>query len=696
MTEQNRNLSRSTRRGAVVLFLDLLIVSLGMNAPCAMAADAPRDPENLLREAHFLEVTLGDAAAAALLYRETLSQPALAPRLATLAHLRLGICLQIQEDWAGAERELRMVVDRFPGESEAVATARRHLGGSPRDPARFMPPEVILYAELVEPARQVSFLSDLIRGTPLENPVDSPFVPQPSSPSGSGSDGEPSPPQAHSTAPPSAALPSGGGPPGDGIEQLRAFLNLTALRELGKIEGIAFGITAAGEGPPGLLFVLLPGPSEISRALVKAALAAAMSGAAPESVEGMRVFALKRQTLHAAVDERQDVVLLGDRRDVVVDAIRRSSRPARPSTEGAPTLPALRALSEIEDFRRAQSARAGSMIFLYADREKALAALLAQVPEGDRAAFGEVRRLLGLDHLHAVAATVARSGEDLRLTLRAGIDAGRHPLWPTVQTPPLLESGLATVPAESLGFFVTSIGGGERRWKRLVALFEPIVRGLPEKAGGKELRGIFDFLTVGIGMDFGREFLEEMRSLVVHAPDPPGFPHHLSFCLEAEFKDGDAAAAKVESILAALARGLFGAEAPVRFQDEEPRAGMKLRFIEPVPGLRILYARAGGTIIVSPLAEVVRRAAETRTARGTPARATIPAFASKALYLRPQAIRRFSGEGKGRGFFDVLAAHLPHVIFFSEETPEGIALELRVPGATQAIQATLRELPRAK
>ncbi len=647
---------------------------------------APRDPENLLREAYFLEVTLGDAAAAAALYRETLSQPALPPRLAALAHLRLGICLQVQEDWAGAERELRMVVDRYPGESDAVATARRHLGSSPRDPARFMPPEVIFYAELVEPARQVSFLSDLIRGTPLENPVDSHLVAPPSSPSATAPSAEPRPP-----APPSSTPPAG-----DGIEQLRAFLNITALRELGKIEGIAFGMTAAGDGPPGLLFVLLPGPSEITRALVKAALAAAMGGAAPESVEGMRVFSLKRQPLHAAVDERQDVVLLGDRRDVVVDAIRRAAHPASSSPAGSGDDPALPALSEVEDFRRAQSARAGSMIFLYADRETALAALLSQVPEENRAAFGNARRLLGLDHLHAVAATVARSGEELRLTLRAGIDAGKHPLWPTVQTPPLLENGLATVPAESLGFFATSVSGGERRWKNLVALLGPIARDLPEKSGGKELRGLFDFLTLGVGMDFGRDFLEEMRSLVVHVPDPPGFPPHLSFCIEAEFNDGDAAAVKMESILAALARTFFGPEAPVRIQDEEPRAGMKLRFIEPVPGLRLLYARAGGTIVVSPLAEVVRRAIETRAARGAPARATIPAFASKALFLRPQAIRRLLGDEKGRSFFDLLAGHLPHVIFFSEETPDGIALELRVPGATQAIQATLRELPRAK
>src|SRR6185369_2180246 len=94
----------------------LFSLALALWPRSAPAAAPPEDLEALLREAFFTEVTLCDAAGAALLYRDLLGRPGLPLRISALAHLRLGICLLERQEGAAAEREFKTVVERFPGE----------------------------------------------------------------------------------------------------------------------------------------------------------------------------------------------------------------------------------------------------------------------------------------------------------------------------------------------------------------------------------------------------------------------------------------------------------------------------------------------------------------------------------------------------------------------------------------------------
>jgi hypothetical protein len=616
-------------------------------------------PEDLLREAFLLEVGRSDPAAAAALYREVLALPGLAPRTAVLARLRLGICLDLAGDRTAAEAELRSVCRDHSGEADATAAARRRLGQSPRDPARFMPPGVILYCEMVEMSRQVSFLSDLIRGTILENPVDSHLL------GGAGS------PEASDGAPPQ-------------IHQLRSLLNVPFLKELGKIEGIAFGATSLDMDRPAWLLVFLPGSSDLSRAVIHAVLSGVMDPSPPESLEGMRIFKLKRERIHAALDEKEEVFLLGADRQMVVDAIRRAAGGA-----GAPE-----SLAGVDDFRRAQAARAGSMLFAYADRERSMAALRAATAESALPSFDEARRLLGLDHLRAVAATLARAGDDLRLTLRARVDRTRHPLWSNLSTPPLGRDAFAFVPERAPLYFATAAVDGERRWRTFRAEVEPLLAGIRDKEGGAKARDLFAFLD-GLPLDFGRDFLGEIRSVAIAIPPHLSFPRELSIFAVLGFEDGDRAAPRVEALLEAVARKAFGPDVRAAFREEEPRGSVRLRSFEARQGFKVLYAREGSTFVLSPLAATVLDAVDARTKGAEEPRVLVPALASKVFVLRPQALWALAAR-EPKDPAEAFSALCPLAIFLTEEAPEGFAVEARIPGATSVIRKVLQELPKLR
>jgi hypothetical protein len=627
----------------------------------------PRDPEDLLREAFYAEVVRCDPREALALYRAALARPAIPARAAGVAHLRAGICLHLLEDFAAAEAEFRTVTADFPGEADAVLTARRYLGHAPRDPSRFMPPDVAFYTELVEPGRQAGFLSDVIRGTPLENPVDSYLLARPGSTPQS---------QAAEGAPPEAAPQ---------LEQLRAILNLSVLKELQKIEGIAIGSTSLDAARPGWLLVFLPGSSDLSRVLIKSILPAAMDRAVPETLNGLRIFKLKKDALHVAMDEAEEVLLLGASREIVMDAIRRGV----PGGAG----PRPPSLSEVEDFRRAQAARSGSMLFVYADRQKLVSAIRAGTPPGERGAFDEVCRLLGLDQLRSLAATVARTGDDLRITIRSRLDPERHPLWPVFRTPPLGQGLMSFVPEGSLFFLASGLTEGSSRWTRLRAALEPVIGGLPASPERLSISDLLRFLDVDLGLDFGSDILDELRGVVFGAPPRVRFPGEASFYVLLEFRDGETAQPRVEKLLAALARRTFGPDASAEFKDDPPRGDVRLRAFEPRPGFRILYARQGSTFILSPLWAVILDCLDARSSGPSFDRAQAPALASKVLVLAPQALRARNGPRPPRDEGDLLLSHLPRAIFFTEESPDALAVELRIPGMTQVLRETLKELP---
>jgi hypothetical protein len=418
-----------------------------------------------------------------------------------------------------------------------------------------------------------------------------------------------------------------------------------------------------------------------------------MEPAPPETVEGMRIFKLKQDPLHLAVSDREEVVLLGSSREMVEQAILREAR--RPPDGLEPG--AAGSLAELEDFRRAQAARAGSLLFAYADREKLVEALRAKMRDSDLAAFDEARRLLGLDHLRAVGATLARTGDDLRITLRARVDPERHPLWGIVRTPPLGGAGLRFVPEDALAFSTSGFVDGEERWSRLRAALAPLVAGLPENGGGKDVRSLFQALDGGLSTDSGRELLRQLKGATLVVPAKLQWPPQLSFYLVLEFPDGDRPAVLLEKLLGAFSRRIFRLDAPPKFSDEPGPTppGIGFRAAEPVAGFQLLYAREGGLFILSPNAQVVRGAASLPPAAGRPTRgrALVPPLASKALVFRPRAIRSLAGPAKYSDPVDALVGHLPHAVFFTEEATDGLAIELRLPGATEAIRETLKDLP---
>ena len=91
----------------------------------------------------------------------------------------------------------------------------------------------------------------------------------------------------------------------------------------------------------------------------------------------------------------------------------------------------------------------------------------------------------------------------------------------------------------------------------------------------------------------------------------------------------------------------------------------------------------------------LRDAVGARTRREEAPRALVPALASKAFVLRPQALWPHGG---GEPLHPAIAfsSVCPLAVLLTEEAPGGFAVEARIPGATAVIRRVLRELPKMR
>ncbi len=643
------------------------------------AAGAASIPQ-LLQDAFYQEVAMNDPERALRLYDQALARPEISDGDAARAHLRKGICFHLQGKWEEAEKEFQTVADRYPGEAEARRIAERYLGsGSPHDPARFMPPETLIYLELVNPGEQAGFLSELIRGTPFENPVDYYLS------------------VADEKGPASSRLPR---PPEQTVRQLRAVLNLGFIKELQKIEGLAIGFSSIDESRADFLAVFLPGSSDLSRGLIKAILAEAIEELAG-SIEGMSIFRMRRNEaaerngapgvpLFLALDSREETVLVGTPRETVEEAIRRQ----RTKTPAG-------SLATLVDYRRAQSARAGSLIFTYLQGEKLLPEIRARIPAGGRREFETVSTLLGIEHLRSVSLTLSRLGDAFRLALRSQFDRQSQPVWESLHTP-VLESGiLRFIPRRSPAFLAFSVSQLTERLRRLKEAGSRALPELLESVPGELLRLLDDPKTAA-GQENGKSAGPEpsLRNLALVWAGKAATGPVPALYLVLEFQGGEMSTAAYEERLKKISAALFRNLASTQFRDGPRLAAgglgeALLRVVEPAPGWQAGYARIGGVFLLSPFASTLEEAIE-RIGAGDVYRAEeLPVAARKVLYLKPKDIIE-QLQKPGGSALEINAAKIlskiPKAILHTQESPQGFSIELTVPEAAPILRSLLNSV----
>ncbi|MBI4601428.1 MAG: hypothetical protein HY721_05630 [Planctomycetes bacterium] len=653
---------------APALALAALLGTLGPLEPAAA-----QSPELLFEEALYREAAAADPSGAVRAYRAVIDAPGVSPRLAARARLRLGVCLLLAGDEDAAGEQLAAVLAHPGADPELVRAARRYLRQpAPEDPARFVPSDVALYAEVVEPRENVRGLSALLEGTPFQNPVDY-YVTELAR--RAGDDAAWPPPESTLRVVPEAA----------------AFLNEGFLRELQKIEGLAVAVPGPREAEDDFLAVLLPGSSVFLRGLVQFSLT--LSGASPVGKRrDMALFRFPRpkdspgaepdSLPHVALGA--DVILLGKPRRLVEDAVECGSG------GGA-------SLAAAGELQAARSSRQGGILFAYLGGRRVTEVLRTSMTGGELEAFEVLHAVLGLDRVRSAGITLTRSAAEdaLHLEVRVRLDAVGLEAWRAFAAPALDGGLLGAVPPGALGFLAAKVADGPRQLDALRAALEPVLEAL-ERQGQEQALGLFRTLSGFFAEEPGRRLVEEVAGVAVGLGDgKPELGVPPLFCV-LEMRRPDAAGGVVEAALGGLFARFLQNVASRSFQDEVIEArGEKIavRSVEPLPGVRFRCLRLGAAFVVSPSVDALLAARAAAAGGQSPAADALPSGSGKCLFLRPAAlVQRGKGKAHTARDLEVVFREVPRLLVATRDGPDSLSLEVVVPDITPTARAVLTSL----
>lgn len=629
----------------------------GFFVSLAAVLRAGETAENRLEEAFFREVALADAEGAIAEYRAILADPSAPPRALAIAHLRLGICLARRGEDEEARRHLQAAIEKHSLDEEAAATARELLGRETRpDPARYFPPDVLAYVEVVDPSAHTGRLASLVEGTPLQNPVDT-YVSRLARREADAGSAEPFP---AADSPPAAA-----------------FFNEGFLSEIAKIGGLAVAVPGGRKDGREFIGVFFPGRSDILRGLVQMLLALSRAegvGRVGENAllrarpEGETVPEDPDEWVHVSLGPK--AVVFGSPRRLVEEAVLREAGGAD-SLAGDP------------DFLRARAARAGSFLFSYIHRGRALEAVAKGLRPEERPAFEALRAALALDALDSVSVTAAyeATADAVKLTARARLGPDAAGGLGALRTRPLRPDLLRAVPEDCAAFFACTLGDETSR--RAAAR---VLGGLADARARSRGGPLWAFLRSPEALDV---YLS-LESLVVGADVQPPLPPLLSAFAIVEFAEPGRGAERIEAFLSGLSGALFRNAASERFETEELDLGgtkFLARAIEPVPGLRARYVRLGDLFAIAFLPRQLEAMASAR-ARGGPR--NIPPRAEKALGIFPAKLA--GSLTAADPAVRAVLSEVREVFVVTREAKDSLSVEVVVPSATPTFRAILSKI----
>jgi tetratricopeptide (TPR) repeat protein len=231
----------------IIFFLIVALI-----ATTALAKSA----STLLQEGLYAEEVDGNLDAAIRIYAQIIKDDSAQRSHVAQALYRQGMCYMKKQQEQQAKLAFEKLVAEYSDQTNIVNKAKPLLQElSEADPATLMPPDTLVYLEIGSPGKQVDTILNMLKGTPLENPL--------------------------------AAIGHGqqGGPtPGDIVG---GFLNPNTMAELKKVRGAGVGITGVAQEDPPVIVVLFPGKSDALRGLLFGVLS--FWGKPIEAVEGMQM-----------------------------------------------------------------------------------------------------------------------------------------------------------------------------------------------------------------------------------------------------------------------------------------------------------------------------------------------------------------------------------------------------------------------
>ena len=464
-------MKRKTHLLMLALVLAVSVLALGL-----FSAARAETASVLLEKGIYTEQTVGDLDAAIKIYQQIIDDPEANGQYAAEATYRLGTCHLKKKQQAEAVKAFRALVREHPDQEQWVAKAKLRLARliSP-NPAALMPPDTIVYAEIGNPGHQVEKIVNMLKGTPLANPL-----------AVIGGSGRPA------TAPGKNRSRSKG--PGD---ILSALLNPSMLEEFKKIRGLAVGLTDLpfGRQVP-MVAVLYPGESDALRGLVTAGLL--MTGEPIEPIEGMQALVIGGGDVACAFDD--NVIIIASPSEQLRWCVRQY--------KGITQEPSLATANRSFQTLTSQQARQKDALTLWGNPAVIFSAFEKQLGQSgrQRRMAQRLRAIDGIIDFENIEGAVARLIIDEKnpyVEVIVAFKDGHECLaYDLIRTPELSKAGFEAVPAEALG--VVSIALGEFQ--------EGSEQGQAAQKAVKRLTGL----------DIGREIFDNIEQVTFFVMPPGG------------------------------------------------------------------------------------------------------------------------------------------------------------------------------
>jgi hypothetical protein len=421
----------------------------------------------LLQEGLYAEEVEGDLDAAIKIYEQIITDDSAQRSHVAQALYRQGMCYYKKREEQKARAVLSKLVTDFSDHTNLVEKAKPLLEDlTNADPAALMPPETLIYMEVGSPGGQIETILNMLKGTPLENPLA--IIG-----GGFGSEG---PKQMNEWKSPA--------------DMMGAFMNPSMIAEFKKIRGAGIGVTGVSQNEPPALMILYPGKSDALRGLLLAALG--MAGRPAEAIEGMQSVALPKGA-GAVYDDA--IIILATSKAVAAGQLNWCVKQYKGITNEPTLASSNKSFAKVDKKSRLENA-----LTIWANVDQVFANLSDmlpndQIPKEIQMAnnfvdFGNVDDLIA-------SFSINEGGVALETSINF-MEGHKSLAYDLVRTPNLSKAGFKAIPPEAIALISHALG----------------------EAGTAQADAAGQKIVSLTGLDLGRELFANIEQITVFALDP--------------------------------------------------------------------------------------------------------------------------------------------------------------------------------
>lgn len=379
----------------------------------------------LLQQALYAEQIEGDLPTAIASYKQVVNDANASSNHVAQALYREGVCyLQLKQE-EKAVMALTRLMNQYPEQTELVKQAESMLDELLLfDPAALMPSGTLAYFEMGDIGGQVETIFEMLKGTPLEDPLLAMMQSDPD------------------------MLSSGAGPIMAGL------LNPAMKAEFQKIRGLAVGLVDIHSSVPGVVGVMHLGDSTMLRGLLMTALS--MGGTPGPTIEGLKTYTVQGQV---AIASDNNVFLFSFMPESLPEMIKKYKH-----LSDAPSL-----ASAQPGLARSREVRGKNLATLWVDVDTLYSQLAPSDPSQMNTFAPDAiisESVLGIDDL-LMSASFSTNAVSIESRLRSN-KGEPNKIYDMFRTPPLSRDGFKGVPSGA--FFLASVALSQANAAQLQSL----------------------------------------------------------------------------------------------------------------------------------------------------------------------------------------------------------------------------------